>query len=1352
MIQICRAEDGQVFRTSATLRDIERIGSLELFIHQETGIDQEAVLAYLSDGRRLLNANLRELAGVHDQSIFVFNKHYLDFDIEDVLRELRLEAPLQPPIEESIAATPPFRPTQLASSYLSTAHTHHEHINHILLTLHYQHEAIRIASNSLDLNVLNIVDAFEGVAIGSRRELEKQATLLAGVEADLEIINRVNIHIEFLSPGVRKAIQGGDKPRTLGDYVSNIKMKQVAETCARTHEDLRDRFIQTEQSVAHLTEGTGQARSLLANTQTLENAEACHRRAQILYDKISEAAARLENPIPEADTVLQDLKQLDTELRNEVRFIADSKNEYTEHCVALLQRISGLNNELVQLPGTLANLQTSFRNKTSFTHIQRLHNMLYAYGATVIEIVRRKEFSQFFNQRAQSILEVMAKLSASEKKRRQVYRGEVHGQLPFEAKGMDDPVPTLDFSSSATAEFTYSLEREDVDGLLRVLADLEQHSRSTNDAIALGAIAECRASLEKLIIKMDSLESGFDRIAERSLLSASRLSSSRRRSLEADEQAYRDLQGELQAAQQAKTEQEALFLSERQALQAEITRLQSDLGQLDSTGSEERARADRLERELHQARAQAEGEASARRIMEDRHNQLTGHVESQRKALATALAEATEHARAGEVARQELAQIRAEFEDVKTLEARNSAKIASLLEEQSINLRKLEEARARGEDLEVQIQAARAESEDVNSVLKDAAREKDRLLKAQASEHDRIMRDHIAEADGDRAVLEQRFHELSAIQEDTERQLKDARADVEVANADAVGLREELQRVEHELREARHVERILRDDLSTGRVSQSDFEQRLENSSRLIAQILDVALAFRVSHVKAMSIAQAVTAPPGSVPKQTTSLAESAFGPSLRHSIIGQPDEPSPIDPSDPPTALEALRAFDHDHFLEVIGKTGSTIRKWQKQCKEYRERAKGKISFRNFAKGDLALFLPTRNSISKPWAAFNVSFPHYFLKATGRLAEQLKTREWIVARITSITECVVDRNDPSSNPYGLGEGVKYYMLEVEDWTQQSQQNKRKVSSRRQSNDRDAQETPIASSPPEIPPVPHQTEVEDTFRVTRSPNSHLFPTRTRTNSSPTAGPSSLSRLLAQAPPDSTPLDPIPPSPSRSQTPSPIPVQEPTASSPPPPPSSPSHHTGSAPQHVPTMPSPLRPGSRSSRLSTTSKLSSARLPLGHASTGSISIIKAAPTTALTEQPIASSPSSGDIEPFRSPVTPSPDGSASEGMSNFLNRRRTTSFNVASTSSSPTVTAKNAAPGVVGGAGPRSSLTASGTLASLASSWGVAFGRRKRDSLVAADSSRPSTSHGRSQSQSGDRERPPLDSARELLKRF
>lgn len=244
--------------------------------------------------------------------------------------------------------------------------------------------------------------------------------------------------------------------------------------------------------------------------------------------------------------------------------------------------------------------------------------------------------------------------------------------------------------------------------------------------------------------------------------------------------------------------------------------------------------------------------------------ELSAEADKQRKDLADALVEATAKTRSAELLRQELAQARAEFEDVKALEQRNADKMNALLEEQANALRRLEEARSRGEDLESQIQAARLESDEVKRALAEAGKEKDRLLRAQASEHDRRMRDQKVEADGDRAVLERQYQELKAALDDVQRQLKDTRAQADMTNSDAVGLREELQRVEHELREARHVERVLREDLRAGRASQSDFEQRLENSGRLIAQILDVALAFRESHVKAQKAAEAMTSHPSS--------------------------------------------------------------------------------------------------------------------------------------------------------------------------------------------------------------------------------------------------------------------------------------------------------------------------------------------------------------------------------------------------------------------------------------------------------------------------------------------------------
>ncbi|KAI0346465.1 putative peripheral membrane protein [Trametopsis cervina] len=1314
MMHICRAEDGQTFQVNITLWELERRGTLEKFLSEETGIEADDILAYLPDGRRLRNENIRDLAGAEDQKIYVFNKGYLDVDLDIVLQKLRLEAPLQPLVEENTASTPPLRPSHLGSSYLRTAHIHHEEVNRTLIALRHQYDALRIASSSLDFHVLSIQEAFESVTSSAERELQKQESLLTGLEADLEIIQHISVHREFLSEKARKAIEAGDPVRTLGAYVSGEKMRQVAGTCERTHNDLRDRTTNLHTMMTKLRDGTDMVRALVSDTSPIEDAEVCNRRSHELSSKMSNVVAALEKPNAQTDRLIQEMRQLDGSVRSELQRITQLKNTYTESCISGLRQISELNTYLVQLPSTMSSLQSSFRVKTSFSHIQRLHNMVYAYGATVVEIVRRKEFSQFFYQRAQNILEVMTKMSANERKRRQVFRSEVHGQLPFETKGLDEPVPSIEFSSNGASDLPYTLERADINDMLLVLHDLEHFCRESSHDVALASVREARVGLDKLIQKMDGLEAGFDRIAERSLLSASRLLEHRRHTAEEDEKMMVELQSELQ-------HQEQQFEQEKRSLQDELTRLRS------LTQETERVQ-DQHERELRAVRAQLESETNSRRILERRNGELSEEADSQRTALASALSEATERTHDAERLRQELAQVRAEFDEMKDWERKNTEKTNGLLEDQMDTLRRLDEARSRGEDLEAQIQAARRESDEVKRALADAGKEKDRLLRAQASEHDRIMRDHIAEADGDRAVLEHQYQELKAALEDAQRQLKDARAQTDMSNSDAVGLREELQRVEHELREARHTERVLRDDLRAGRASQSDFEQKQEDSGRLIAQMLDVALAFRESHVKALLAVQTMTSHPSSSVKTGTSpsMSESAFG-GLRRSVLNHTVEPPPIDPSDPAAAVEALRAFDHDVFLEAVNKAGQTIRKWQKQCKDYREKAKGKISFRNFTKGDLALFLPTRNSVTKPWAAFNVSFPHYFLKATGHLEEQLKTREWIVARITSITEGVVDNRDPNTNPYGLGDGVKYYMLEVEDWTQPASTPKpRRVSTKKQTGS----QSPRKSSPeppstaeatPEPTPGPpdlDDAEVEEGFPA-RSPTSPLTTALARASSPSAAGPSSLSRLLAQASDSQTENIAIPQPDSMHPFPSP-PASSPREASPlpqhaTPPPPSPSHTQAVSPPRG-TMPLPGRPGSRASRISVSSRFSGGRIPFG----GVAGSAKAVATTALASDPtLAESPTSNGSDT----ASASPEGSPTDGMAGLLphHRRRASSYHPKKESplvgpgGLPTIAQaadpvkSNGFQGSLVGSSP--SLTARVRLASLASSWGVPFGRRK-----------------------------------------
>jgi autophagy-related protein 11 len=406
------------------------------------------------------------------------------------------------------------------------------------------------------------------------------------------------------------------------------------------------------------------------------------------------------------------------------------------------------------------------------------------------------------------------------------------------------------------------------------------------------------------------------------------------------------------------------------------------------------------ERELDSVKREVEEERRRREEMENFIGSVRGEEEGVKDRLRAALREATERTKEIEELRAELDNVRNERELIKNLEESHRSKITHLLSSHESTLRSLEEARARGEDLEGQIGTVRLESLELRGALRDLVEEKERVVRTLGVEHERVMRDWRAEADGDRAVLERRLDEVeNELDEANSRASRLERESVE-SRRERDALTGELRRIKDELRDTRDVERVLREDLRQGKSSESGFEMRIEEMERVVAGLVDVGIGFRDVCVRAMGMANAMNAGPfggggnkgqnqqqpqqGQNQSQSQTQIQGSPGsptpfPSTLSRHMASPGtllppnvDPPPLDPSDPQAVLEALRLFDHDTFLESISRTSTTIRKWHKQCKEYRERAKGKISFRNFQKGDLALFLPTRNSVSKPWAAFN--------------------------------------------------------------------------------------------------------------------------------------------------------------------------------------------------------------------------------------------------------------------------------------------------------------------------------------------------------------------------------------------
>lgn len=172
---------------------------------------------------------------------------------------------------------------------------------------------------------------------------------------------------------------------------------------------------------------------------------------------------------------------------------------------------------------------------------------------------------------------------------------------------------------------------------------------------------------------------------------------------------------------------------------------------------------------------------------------------------------------------------------------------------------------------------------------------------------------------------------------------------------------------------------------------------------------------------------------------------------------------------------IASLSRLDIEVAADMIAKRYKDIetlaRKYQKESRAYREKAHrlqsevhDKIAYRSFKEGDLALFLPTRNQATRPWAAFNVGAPHYFLREQD--IHMLQARDWLLARISRVEERVVDlsrslpnghqgKDNPTGtdlrsttseasdhgssksvddeNPFELSDGLRWYLVDASE-------------------------------------------------------------------------------------------------------------------------------------------------------------------------------------------------------------------------------------------------------------------------------------------------------------------------------
>jgi autophagy-related protein 11 len=564
----------------------------------------------------------------------------------------------------------------------------------------------------------------------------------------------------------------------------------------------------------------------------------------------------------------------------------------------------------------------------------------------------------------------------------------------------------------------------------RANLEKEAQARKDGDAELQRQISEAVSTKENIMENMKAQQKEF---------------SDERRSLEKEIQTYKgkieEIEDELDRVLGSRD-------TERSGIDARVHELASELERINNEADE-------------QARKATEQLAALQADLDHNNETQTQHFET----LTTVFA----HLAPGTDAPKEHSALVAQLEELAIRSYQHQVEL-----EQSLAMARSENenTRTRAQEQESSLNAQLAEHEQklasANEQL-ETAKAKAASISAELDEergHLHTLRAKFAEGETGSEALRKRVEEEEA---------KVGRLQVELAenNSHVNGLDVEIMRLNKKL--------LKYEEFDSSRAQQRllrarDLSQRLYTQHERLARLLET-LGFIITHengemvlqrASKLSNSSVMTGTTGDLGRSTTTPSPTPLKRFLEDnvdlSMLQWTESANPEEEDRRYQELQdKLNLFNLETFSEAIAKRmrdmEHTARKWQKEARAYRDKSHRfqaesheKIAYRSFKEGDLALFLPTRNNAHRPWAAFNVGAPHFFLREQD--SHRLHGKEWLVARISKVEERVVDlsktlesgprasldgRSIASSNaasieddnPFELSDGLRWYLLDA---------------------------------------------------------------------------------------------------------------------------------------------------------------------------------------------------------------------------------------------------------------------------------------------------------------------------------
>ncbi|KAI8457916.1 hypothetical protein BY996DRAFT_6430376 [Phakopsora pachyrhizi] len=1125
-MKVIRSHDGVMFEFSLEhMEDVDGLSAFQNVLGPILGVEPHNMILMYSGGTQLTDYLIREFLNFNRSSatassnsnsnpipssskaliqnqksstpdnflqpLYAFDRQYLSANPSEISEALAFD-----PHDALEAEIPPFVPgevdsrsiSSLALAYQNSGSVHFRTTIALLSHIRAQKASLEVALRNLD----SCRESQEGALVTfqtfAQPLMHDYGLLLEAFRPSYALAKMVKIHSHLLSNNLisrsnstsTSASNSNNMIRAefVGDYVWEDRMLPIRDRCARVFEDFRTRFERIRVGSAEAKQGSILLRNELSSPDCdLDDLQELERDSEEGFNRTEEITALILNVLNEDPNTLSELfseqKILDEDSRERIVFLIERKNFWLQHLLGALNRISYLQSINPNIGSEVHALDMDLKNRTdSFKYLARLKDFVIAYASTVVEVVRRREYAQHLSDYASALASSLSKLANDERKRRIIYHNDFAWKRPFPVKSLDDTnVPTLEFSlrnknsdtkgavklkeadsgSQSASMDLPPLTRADVDELINFFRNVEQGKVDTDEDdadLVRKPAREVRLLIEKQFLRLENMESAFSQALEKIVVSGSQ---QRETVLLADKEELAILKAKVDDLTAEKDRLDKKIKLDQSRFSEVAHNLQLEIQLQEKKAEELKLELLNVKRE---ALSEKETSSSAKVSFEIECENLSCTIEKMQDKISGLEEDLKIRNKSLQESERQLTSARATADDatreLHDLEARHRDHIS----DHQLILNQLQEARDQFSEVERDLFSIQEECQNVNSQLE----EKNQLLKK-----------HIIETNEVRQKKNQEIGDLNTSL--AEERKKNEALNVKVNELESLISEMKLQAKKKVEQQSRLKEES---DVITSRL-----EHHCLLATRAAQNYMQTCNSIKLKIEKMPK--------PGSSHKNAAiTTVENSTSQSDDKNRVKEAGELSFAEVDLPPPSsiefgvfLESLWKPDSALLVDTVEKKlenlSQYVRKWMKESKGYGDRAKRaqelaqiRITFRDFAKGDLALFLPTRNPTPQVWAAFNVSFPHYFLQTNEVVAPIIKSREWLVARIVALTEKVVESmflrkvlagnfhaQEPENNPYQLP-------AEVEPWS--AEKTSRKTSHSMAEQSRSKRHTPSKST------------------------------------------------------------------------------------------------------------------------------------------------------------------------------------------------------------------------------------------------------------------------------------------------